>query len=190
MPAFNAIGASAVGDAGASSQQTGDAVAPVVGVSATASAGMVTASGAAAGTGTAASVSATASAAPVVGSGGATGIAAGASAAAGVGTVTATVGAALATQVTVRVVDAFGNPRASIAGLKWAFFDQSTVDTLNAPTAKGTNGTTDGAGNLTLNITGTTLQPGHVGILAFSNGNGDVEQTPAARAFIGPVVVA
>lgn len=186
----NAIGEDAIGASGA---QSTDASATLMGVSATATVGTISANGGTAsipGSAALTGVAGSAAAGNVAASGGAGVSLSGAQAFATVGTVTASVGAQLATHVTVRVVDRFGEARPGLTGIKWAFFDQTTLNALRAPTAQGINGATDGAGYMTLPITGTALQPGQVGVLAFSNSSGDVAQAPPASSFLSPVTVA
>lgn len=79
---------------------------------------------------------------------------------------------------------------ASLAGLKWAFFDQVTPDSFLAPAAKGVGESTDGSGSLVVDVTGTALSAGQVGWLIVTNSDGTTTQSPAAKAFSGPVVVA
>ena len=94
-----------------------------------------------------------------------------------------------ATSVTLTFKDRTGAVRANLTGMKWAFFDQTTPDTLLAPTAKGTGATTNSSGVLTLNITGTQLAVGSRGWLIFSNSDGTATQSNLI-SFAGPCVVA
>lgn len=106
-----------------------------------------------------------------------------------VGTIQAVGGTGLATQVKIRAVDSSGNPRVSITGINWAFFDAHTLDQIRAPSAQGSGASTDASGNLTLNINGTTLTSGQYGYLAFSDGNGTLAQAATAKMFFGLVAV-
>ncbi len=90
---------------------------------------------------------------------------------------------------TVQLVDTANNPRASLTGLKWAWFDEITPDLLNAPTDKGTGETTDGSGNLVVDLPNTLKSSGQVGWLVVSNSDGTTTQSPAHKAFAGPVAV-
>jgi hypothetical protein len=81
-------------------------------------------------------------------------------------------------------------PAASLTGLKWAFFDQATPDLFTAPTAKGSIETTNGSGVLVIPVPGTALTPGQVGWLTVTDSNGTTTQSPAHKAFSGPVTVA
>lgn len=102
-----------------------------------------------------------------------------------------TIAAAPASSVALTLTAPDGTtPRANLTGLKWAFFDQVTPDLFAAPTAKGAGETTDGAGVLALNITGTALAPGAIGWLDVTDSDGTITQSPSAKAFSGPVVVA
>lgn len=123
--------------------------------------------------------------------GGATVSATGVSSLAGVGSVSASVGAALATTITIQVLEDDGvTPRAGLAGLKWSFFDQASIDLVHAPSAQGSGAGTDASGYLVLDVRGTSLQPGQFGLLMFGNGDGTPTQTPPASAFVGAVQVA
>jgi hypothetical protein len=82
------------------------------------------------------------------------------------------------------------NPAASLTGLKWAFFDQVSPGSFLAPTAKGTTESTDGSGVLSINVTGTALTSGQIGWLVVTDSDGTTTQSPAAKAFSGPVAVA
>lgn len=81
-------------------------------------------------------------------------------------------------------------PAASLTGLKWAWFDQVSPGSFVAPTAKGTAGSTNGSGVFSVNITGTALTAGQIGWLIVTNSDGTTTQSPAAKAFSGPVMVA
>jgi hypothetical protein len=95
-----------------------------------------------------------------------------------------------ATTVTLTLTTDGSTPAASLTGLKWAFFDQVSPGSFVAPTAKGTVETTDGSGVLVLSITGTALTVGGTGWLIVTDSDGTTTQSPAAKAFSGPVVVA
>jgi hypothetical protein len=94
-----------------------------------------------------------------------------------------------ATSLTLTFKDRTGAVRANLTGMKWAFFDQITPDSLLAPTAKGTGATTNASGVLTLNITGTQLAAGGKGWLIFTNSDGTTTQSNLI-SFTGPCVVA
>lgn len=92
--------------------------------------------------------------------------------------------------VTLTLTTDGSTPAASLTGLKWAFFDQVTPDLFVAPTAKGAIETTDGSGVLVIPVTGTSLIAGQTGWLTVTNSDGTVSQSPAHKAFSGPVTVA
>lgn len=79
-------------------------------------------------------------------------------------------------------------PAASMTGLKWAFFDQTDVSALTVPSVLGT-ASTDADGLLDLTVTASALAVGAVGWLIVTNSDGTTTQSPAAKAFSGPVVV-
>jgi hypothetical protein len=81
------------------------------------------------------------------------------------------------------------SPAASLTGLKWAFFDQVTPDTFEAPVAQGSAGSTNSAGLLTVSITGTALLTGAVGWLDVTNSDGTIAGRSSSKAFSGPVTV-
>jgi hypothetical protein len=104
-------------------------------------------------------------------------------------TVNTTAAGALATTVTLTFYDRNNAPRASLTGMKWAFFDQTTPNNLGMPSAKGISATTNSAGVAVINISGTGLAPGAVGWLVFSNSDGTATQSNLI-SFAGPVVTA
>lgn len=98
-------------------------------------------------------------------------------------------GAFYALHASLTLVDASGNPRANLSGLRWAFFDQATPDMFGAPTAKGSGATTNASGVLNVVLIGTALPAGGVGWLEVTDSDGTTTQSPAHKAFGGPVVV-
>jgi len=95
-----------------------------------------------------------------------------------------------ATSVTISLVDSSGAPAVSLTGLKWAFFDQATPGSFTAPVAQGTAESTDGSGNLVLDISGTLLPVGSVGWVVVTDSDGTTTQSPTYKHFSGPVVTA
>lgn len=102
-------------------------------------------------------------------------------------TVAYTVSATTATAVSLTLTSDGTTPAASLTGLKWAFFDQANPQSFAAPTAKGSAGSTNSSGLLTLSITGTALTQGATGYLIVTDGTGSA--STAANVFSGPVVV-
>lgn len=78
---------------------------------------------------------------------------------------------------------------ASLAGLKWAWFDSPQPQSFSAPTSKGAVEATDGSGVLSISVQ-SALASGGIGWLIVTNSDGTTSQSPAARAFSGPVAVA
>jgi len=74
--------------------------------------------------------------------------------------------------LTITLVDEAGTTLPNLTGLSWAWFDESTVSTMTAPTAQGTGETTDGSGVLEIDITGTTLGATDTGILTLRDSTG------------------
>ncbi len=89
---------------------------------------------------------------------------------------------------TITLVDTGGSPRASLTGLSWAWWDGKTPDLQTAPTDQGTGETTDGSGVLSISVR-TALAASGVGWLVVTNSDGTTTQSPAHRAFSGPVAV-
>jgi hypothetical protein len=87
---------------------------------------------------------------------------------------------AKATTATIKMVSPEGVVQANLTGLECAFFDQTNVGQLFAPTAKTMMGTTNAQGELVMNITGTNLLPGQSGRIIVAQGT---------KAFTGIVVV-
>lgn len=95
--------------------------------------------------------------------------------------------------VTLRLIDkaASGAALPSLTGLKWAFYDTTDPSAWAAgPVDKGSGESTDGSGDLLVNLTNTTLSAGQVGWLIVTNSDGTVTQSPPCRSFCGPVTVA
>jgi 6-phosphogluconolactonase (cycloisomerase 2 family) len=96
------------------------------------------------------------------------------------GTATVSIPAAVATSLSITLVNTSNVPWASLTGVSWALFDQTGTASLGAPSVKGSAGTTNASGVMTLNITGTTLAPGANGTLLVTHGT---------KAFCGVVGV-
>jgi hypothetical protein len=90
---------------------------------------------------------------------------------------------------TVTLVSESGTPQASLTNLKWAWFDEVTPDLFNAPTDQGAVESTDGSAVLIVELPNTTKTVGQIGWLIVTNSDGSTTQTPAHRAFSGPVAV-
>lgn len=107
------------------------------------------------------------------------------------GTLTTEAGSVTPTtrQVVLTLTSDGATPVPGLSSLRWAFFDQTNPGSFTAPSAKGTAETTDGAGSLVIDISGTTLAAGAVGWLVITDSDGSTTQTPSARAFSGPVLV-
>lgn len=88
---------------------------------------------------------------------------------------------------TLTLVDRSGGARASLTGLKWAFFDQVSPDLLAAPVDKGAIEETDAAGEIVIELPNTTLAAGGTGFLIISDTDGVAAN--ASNAFAAPVVV-
>ncbi len=87
----------------------------------------------------------------------------------------------------VNLVNASNSAQASLTGLKWAWFDQTTPDAFTTPTDKGTGEITDGSGVLTVLIGNSGKTSGQAGWLIVTDSDGN----PATvhKAFSGPVAV-
>ena len=95
---------------------------------------------------------------------------------------------ATARTITVTLTSNGATPVASATSLKWAFWETATPGTLLAPLAQGTTETTDGSGVLVVTVT-TRLASGATGWLIVTDSDGTTTQSPAHKAFSGPVVV-
>lgn len=93
-----------------------------------------------------------------------------------------------AQSVTITLVNESGTAQTSLTSLKWAWYDQITPDLMLSPTSQGSVETTDSSGVLTISIN-TSLSSGEIGWLVVTNSDGTTTQSPAHRAFSGPVVV-
>lgn len=105
---------------------------------------------------------------------------------AGTGTVTP---AATGASVTITLVNESGTAQSGLSSLKWAWFDEVTPNLFNAPTDQGSAESTDGSGVLTIPLPNTTKTSGQTGWLIVTNSDGTTNQSPAHRAFSGPVAV-
>lgn len=82
-----------------------------------------------------------------------------------------------------------GIPWANLANMRWYFFDQVWPTPLGAPVAQGDVETTDGVAVDVFDIAGkTSLFPGQVGTLGYTNTNGDPDQADLISWF-SPVYV-
>lgn len=98
-------------------------------------------------------------------------------------------GTAKATYVQEIFESRAGIPWANLNGMRWYFFDQVWPTPLRAPVAQGSLETTDGAAIDVFDIAGfTSLLPGQVGTLAYTNTNGDPDQSDLISIFC-PVYV-
>jgi hypothetical protein len=83
-----------------------------------------------------------------------------------------------------------GDPLSNATGLKWAWWDFVTPNLITAaPTDKGSAGATDANGVLQLSIPNSTKTSGQPGWLVVTDSDGTVTQSPAHKAFSGPVEV-
>lgn len=79
-------------------------------------------------------------------------------------------------------------PAAGLTGLKWSFFDSVQAHVMGEPASQGSGATTNGAGVLALTLQ-STLASGGTGWLVVTNSDGTTTQSPASKAFSGPVQV-
>ena len=81
-----------------------------------------------------------------------------------------------------------GAPRANLTGMRWYVWAQVAPTPLGAPIAQGAAETTDGAGVGLIDISGqTSVAPGAIVTLGFTNANGDPAQADLMSWF-GAVV--
>lgn len=90
--------------------------------------------------------------------------------------------------VTLTLVNESSATQNSLTGLKWAWWDQATPNLMIAPACSGSAETTDGSGVVVIPIT-TSKSSGGTGWLVITNSDGTATQSPAHRAFSGPVVI-
>lgn len=102
---------------------------------------------------------------------------------------TAAVGSTKATYIQETFESPAGIPWTNLANMRWYFFDQVWPAPLGAPVAQGAIETTDGVAVGLFDIAGlTSLAPGQIGTLAYSNTNGDPDQADLMSLF-SPVYV-
>ncbi len=105
------------------------------------------------------------------------------------GTSSSGVTAQNANTATVTLVNESNAAQSSLSSLKWAWFDEVRPDLFVAPTDQGSAETTDGSGVLTVDLPNSSRGSGQVGWLVVTNSDGTTTQSPAHRAFSGPVAV-
>lgn len=97
---------------------------------------------------------------------------------------TTTAASGTATYISETFESRAGIPWANLSGMRWYFFDQVWPAPLQAPVAQGSVETTDGTAVGYFDIAGlTTLMPGQVGTLAYTNTNGDPDQADLISTF-------
>tara|TARA_R110000868_G_scaffold323523_5_gene584456 strand:- start:393 stop:761 length:369 start_codon:yes stop_codon:yes gene_type:complete len=97
---------------------------------------------------------------------------------------------AVAVSISVTLTDASNLPIASLTGLRWAWWDSSTLSTQVAPVIKGSGATTDTSGVFSVTtLTGSALTAGQVGWIEVSDSDGTTSQSPVAKVAAGPVPV-
>jgi len=98
--------------------------------------------------------------------------------------------AAFVASISVTLTDANNNAIANLTGLKWAWWDQATLNMQVAPTAQGTGASTDASGVFSVTtLAGSALGPGQVGWLEVSDSDGTTTQSPVANVAAGPITV-
>lgn len=90
--------------------------------------------------------------------------------------------------VTVTLTSDGTTPRASLTGLKWAWWDQITPNLAEWPTDRGSAETTDGSGVLSISVK-SNLPVGGIGYLVVTNSDGTLTQSPVRLAAQGPAQV-
>jgi hypothetical protein len=70
-----------------------------------------------------------------------------------------------ATLTDVGLVNLVSNPQASLTDIKWSWFDESDPKDFTTPTDQGTVESTDGSGNITIEMLNSTLTSGQTGFL-------------------------
>lgn len=88
---------------------------------------------------------------------------------------------------TVTLIDRANVAQASLTGLKWAWFDQTTPDLFLAPTDKGAVESSDVVGLMRVELPNSSKLPGQVGCLVVTNSDGTVATNH--KFFFGPTAV-
>ena len=91
--------------------------------------------------------------------------------------------------ITITLRDSAGATRPNLTGLYWRFFDQVGAVWSEYPTDQGSGATTNASGVMSLTVH-TTLAASGVGRLEVTDSDGTTSQSPVAKSFVGPVVVA
>jgi hypothetical protein len=90
--------------------------------------------------------------------------------------------------IKITLYDYNGALLSNFSGIKYVFYNATSIISLGSPIASGTNETTDLNGLLSITIT-TTLAIGTIGWLIISNSDGTLTQNPPPRAFSGLVTL-
>lgn len=90
--------------------------------------------------------------------------------------------------ITITLTSDGTTPRASLTGLKCEFWNEPSPALHNTPSCIVLGATTNGSGVLSISVE-TTLGSGGVGYLLVTDTDGTTSQSPAAKAFSGPVTV-
>ncbi len=74
--------------------------------------------------------------------------------------------------LTITLTDTAGNPLPNLSGLTWAWFDETSPESLTSPTDVGNAETTDGSGQFSVELTNTSLTEGQTGTLTLRDSTG------------------
>jgi hypothetical protein len=77
---------------------------------------------------------------------------------------------------------------ASLTGIRWAVFGASTLAGSASILASGSAESFDGSGNISLDITGASVNVGSVRYVVLTQSDGDPAQSPVAYGWHGPAV--
>lgn len=74
----------------------------------------------------------------------------------------------------VNLIDLTGATKASLSNLRWSWFDNIAPASFGAPSDQGTTESTDGSGNITLDLPNSLLSSGQDGCLVLSDASGTI----------------
>ncbi len=98
--------------------------------------------------------------------------------------------AAFVASISVILTDALNAVIPNLTGLRWAGWDQPTLNAQVAPTVKGTGASTNGSGVFSVTtLSGSALTAGQVGWIEITDSDGTTTQSPVGKVAAGPITV-
>lgn len=74
--------------------------------------------------------------------------------------------------VTLSLVSLTGTAQANLAGIKWRWYDEPSLENWTAPTDQGVAESTNGSGQIVIDLVNTVLTSGQAGTLVLESSDG------------------